>query len=136
MNTDNLLLILAFIFTQNKELMKEVGPVLDFLEEHKGAVDVLSQLLNAQQAAPANYAEPEQEKTQHKPHGDRAGENKYTLIPNTTLFPSIAHFNISHRWGKGLFVRSTFGSTRLRRLYAPPKNPVRGRSLSSTLYSV
>ncbi|MBO5783211.1 MAG: hypothetical protein J6R24_03600 [Clostridia bacterium] len=61
--------------------MKEVGPVLDFLEEHKGAVDVLSQMLNAQKAAPANYAETEQEKTQHKPHGDRAGENKNSQSP-------------------------------------------------------
>lgn len=81
MNTDNLLLILAFIFTQNKELMKEVGPVLDFLEEHKGAVDVLSQMLNAQQAAPPTHATAEQEQKPPKPDGKYAGENKNSQSP-------------------------------------------------------
>ena len=80
MNTDNLLLILVFIFTQNKKLMEDIRPVLDFLEEHKGAVAVLQQMLsqqggNAAATSPSENAnekerakekdeKPEQEKTQ------------------------------------------------------------------------
>ena len=45
MNTDNLLLILVFVFAQNKQFMENLRPALDFLEEHKGAISVLEQML-------------------------------------------------------------------------------------------
>ena len=61
--------------------MKEIGPVLDFLEEHKGAVDVLSQMLNAQKAPSPTHATDEQGQKQRKPDCDHAEQNKNSQSP-------------------------------------------------------
>lgn len=50
------MLILVFIFSQNKQLMEDVKPVLDFLEEHKGAVEVLEKMLSRPASAETSAA--------------------------------------------------------------------------------
>lgn len=86
MNTDNLLLILVFIFAQNKQLMEDVKPVLDFLEEHQGAVGVLEQLLKQQKstddsaATRSSPAEPAMNPTSDKTETKR-NENEKTQSP-------------------------------------------------------
>lgn len=41
---DNLLILLVLFFAQNKQLMEDMRPALDFLEEHKDALAFLGQL--------------------------------------------------------------------------------------------
>ncbi len=53
MDSQTITLLLLFLFTQNKSLMAEVAPALDFLEHHQSAVDTISHIFSTPTATPS-----------------------------------------------------------------------------------
>ena len=101
MNTDNLLLILVFIFAQNKQLMQDVKPVLDFLEEHKDAVSMLERMMSMQNAAKNSSATSPDEKigeekheTEHTKTDENTSEKEKTQSPLQGIANEIILKNI------------------------------------------
>lgn len=68
---DNLLILLVFLLTQNKQWMENMRPALDFLESHKDALEFLFRTLGT--GTPRPSAENAEGVSTEEPSADGAG---------------------------------------------------------------
>lgn len=63
MDNENFTLMMVLLLAQNKELMKEIAPVLSFLEEHKDSLSLIQNLMEQKRASSAANAAPTRAQT-------------------------------------------------------------------------
>ncbi len=75
---DNVLLLLALFLAQNRRLMEDLRPALDFLETHKDAVELLSRTFSSRTSADLSDGERKNNGEKSDGHARENRENRTT----------------------------------------------------------
>ena len=75
---DNVLLLLALFLAQNRRLMEDLRPALDFLETHKDAVELLSRTFSSRPSADLSDGERKNNGEKSDGHARENRENRTT----------------------------------------------------------